>query len=136
MYRFILLYIFWILDFEHWNAFSLKRIHLVFKNRSIFFGSFANRHYTIVDIVILRKWNSVTIGGMLIGLMKGLANCLLYWNGGFCLILSLKNSFLLLSRELLLYCLFYLWFYDYYESDTSKMVFDKLYYVIVEDFWA
>ena len=46
---------------------------------------------------------------------------------GFCLILSLKNSFLLLSRELLLYCLFYLWFYDYYESDISKMVFGKLY---------
>ena len=57
--------------------------------------------------------------------MKGLANCLLYWNGGFCWILSLKNSFLM-SRKLLLYCLFYLWFYDYYESDISKMAFDKL----------
>ena len=80
---------------------------------------------TIVDIVILRKWKSVIIGGMLIGLMKGLANCLLYWNGGFCWILSLKNSFLM-SRKLLLYCLFYLWFYGYYESDISKMAFDKL----------
>ena len=121
------MHILYLLNFRLW---TLKCIFIE-KNSSIqeidllFFLVPLRMDTTIVDIVILRKWKSVIIGGMLIGLMKGLANCLLYWNGGFCWILSLKNSFLM-SRKLLLYCLFYLWFYGYYESDISKMAFDKL----------